>query len=103
MEGLELSSKVTTPEVYTYGNPDAKYKIAALDFGIKKNILRNFDNRDCFIKIFPAKTAFSELQAFQPDGYFISNGPLSAPAAYSPVNEVAHLPLVRRSPRSRGG
>ena len=40
MEGLELSSKVSTKEPYFYGNENAKYKIAALDIGIKKNILR---------------------------------------------------------------
>jgi carbamoyl-phosphate synthase small subunit len=97
MEGLELSSKVTTPEVYTYGNPDAKYKIAALDFGIKKNILRNFDNRDCFIKIFPAKSAFSELQAFQPDGYFISNGP-GDPAAMDYAVETVKQILAADKP-----
>jgi len=75
MEGLELSSKITTKETYTIGNEHAKYKIAALDFGIKKNILRNFDNRDCFIKVFPAKTTYAEMQDFAADGYFISNGP----------------------------
>jgi carbamoyl-phosphate synthase small subunit len=75
MEGLELSSKVTTPSSYTVGDEHAKYRIAALDFGIKKNILRNFENRDCFIKVFPAKTGFAELKEFQPHGYFISNGP----------------------------
>jgi carbamoyl-phosphate synthase small subunit len=75
MEGLELSSKITTKEAYTIGNEHAKYKIAALDFGIKKNILRNFDNRDCFIKVFPAKTTYAEMQDFAADGYFISNGP----------------------------
>jgi carbamoyl-phosphate synthase small subunit len=75
MEGLELSSQVTTKEIYTIGNENAKYKIAALDFGIKKNILRNFDERDCFIKVFPAKTSFATMQDFAPDGYFISNGP----------------------------
>ncbi|HQV77965.1 MAG TPA: glutamine-hydrolyzing carbamoyl-phosphate synthase small subunit [Chitinophagales bacterium] len=75
MEGLELSSKVSTPKAYTIGKESAKYKIAALDFGIKKNILRNFENRDCYIKVFPAKTTFEELQSFHPDGYFLSNGP----------------------------
>ncbi|HUM52173.1 MAG TPA: glutamine-hydrolyzing carbamoyl-phosphate synthase small subunit, partial [Chitinophagales bacterium] len=75
MEGLELSSKVTTDTTYTIGEADAKYKIAALDFGIKKNILRNFVSRDCFIKVFPAKTTFAEMQDFNANGYFISNGP----------------------------
>ena len=75
MEGLELSSKITTKQTYTIGDENAKYKIAALDFGIKKNILRNFDNRDCYIKIFPAQTSFAEMQDFNANGYFISNGP----------------------------
>ena len=75
MEGLELASKVSTTEAYEYGNPDASIKIAALDFGIKENILRCFKERDCFVKVFPAKTDFDTLKAFNPDGYFLSNGP----------------------------
>lgn len=75
MSGLELSSKVSTKEPYYYGNPDAKYKIAALDLGIKKNILRNFDDRDIYVKVYPAKTTFSEMNQWGADGYFISNGP----------------------------
>lgn len=75
MEGLELSSVVSTKEAYTYGNPEATIRVAALDLGIKKNILRNFDDRDMFVKVFPAKTSFAEMEAFNPNGYFISNGP----------------------------
>jgi len=75
MEGLELSSKVSTTEPYFHGNPDASLKVAALDLGIKKNILRSFENRDIYVKVFPAKTPFAEMEKFNPDGYFISNGP----------------------------
>ncbi|MCX2450814.1 glutamine-hydrolyzing carbamoyl-phosphate synthase small subunit [Pedobacter sp. PLR] len=75
MDGLELSSQVSTKEPYFYGNPDATYKIAALDLGIKKNILRNFDERDIYIQVFPAKTSFEEMNKWGADGYFISNGP----------------------------
>ncbi|RNL85162.1 carbamoyl-phosphate synthase small subunit [Sinomicrobium pectinilyticum] len=75
MEGLELSSKVSTKEPYYFGNPDATYKIAALDLGIKKNILRNLAARDAYVKVFPYDTGFEELQAWNPDGYFLSNGP----------------------------
>ncbi len=75
MDGLELASVVSTKESYTLGDADAKYRIAALDFGIKKNILRCFSERDCYVKVFPAKTSFSELEAWNPDGYFLSNGP----------------------------
>jgi carbamoyl-phosphate synthase small subunit len=75
MAGLELSSIVSTKEPYFYGNEDAKYKIAVLDLGVKENILRNFANRDVYMKVFPAKTSFEEMAAWNPDGYFISNGP----------------------------
>ena len=75
MKGLELASKVSVTEPYFFGNPDAKYKVAALDFGIKRNILRNLAARDMYIKVFPYNTPLEELKAWQPDGYFLSNGP----------------------------
>lgn len=75
MEGLELASKVSTSEPYFYGEEDATYKIAALDIGIKKNILRNLAKRDAYIKVFPYNTTKEEMANWQPDAYFISNGP----------------------------
>ena len=75
MEGMELASKVSTQEPYHYGNENAKYRISALDVGIKKNILRRLAERDCYIKVFPYNSTFSDMEAFSPDGYFISNGP----------------------------
>lgn len=75
MDGLELSSSVTTSEPYFYGDEGAPTRIAVLDLGIKKNILRNFDSRQVYAKIFPAKTTFAQMEEWNPDGYFISNGP----------------------------
>lgn len=75
MEGLELASKVSTKKPYFFGNKDATYKIAALDIGIKKSILKNLAVRDCYIKVFPYNASFNDLEAFKPDGYFLSNGP----------------------------
>ena len=75
MNGLELASKVSTKEPYYFGNENATYKISALDIGIKKNILRNIASRDCYIKVFPYNAKFEDLEAFKPDGYFLSNGP----------------------------
>ena len=75
MKGLELASTVSTKSPYEYGNPEASYKVAVMDYGTKKNILRNFDNRDIFMKVFPAKTSFEEIEEWGPDGYFLSNGP----------------------------
>ena len=76
MDGLELSSQVSTTEPYTFGEENAKYRVAVLDLGVKKNILRNFDDRDVYAKVYPAKTTFAEMEKdFAPTGYFISNGP----------------------------
>jgi carbamoyl-phosphate synthase small subunit len=75
MDGLELASVVSTKEPYFLGDPNAKFKVAALDLGIKNNILVNLAKRGCYIKVFPAKTPQQEMAAWSPDGYFISNGP----------------------------
>lgn len=75
MNGLELASKVSTKEPYTVGDKNATYRIAALDIGIKRNIIKNLVKRDCFVKVFPFDATFEELQGFEPDGYFLSNGP----------------------------
>jgi carbamoyl-phosphate synthase small subunit len=75
MAGLELSSAVSTTEPYFYGEEGAPTRIAVLDLGIKKNILRNFDSRQVYAKVFPAKTTFAQMEEWNPDGYFISNGP----------------------------
>lgn len=75
MDGLELSSQVSTTEPYFYGNEVAPVRVAVLDLGIKKNILRNFSQREVYAKVFPAKTTFAEMQEWNPAGYFISNGP----------------------------
>ncbi len=75
MAGLELASLVSTKNNYTAGNENSKIKIAVLDFGIKKNILNCFVERGAYVKVFNAKTSFGELAKFNPDGYFISNGP----------------------------
>ncbi len=75
MQGLELSSVVSTKEAYTVGDKHASFKVAALDFGIKKSIITNLASRDCFIKVYPAKTTFAEMEKWEPHGYFLSNGP----------------------------
>lgn len=75
MNGLDLADKVSTEVPYTVGNERAPYRIAVLDFGIKQNILNCLLKSDIYIKVFPAKTSFETLSAFNADGYFISNGP----------------------------
>jgi carbamoyl-phosphate synthase small subunit len=97
MEGLELASKVSTKEPYFIGDENASIKIAALDIGIKKNILRNLVKRDAYIKVFPYNSKFEALEAFNPDGYFISNGP-GDPEPLIEAQEVAKEIIKRNLP-----
>jgi carbamoyl-phosphate synthase small subunit len=75
MDGLELASIVSTKKAYFIGDPTAAIKVAVLDLGIKTNILNNLAKRGCYIQVFPAKTPFTEMLAWAPHGFFISNGP----------------------------
>jgi len=75
MEGLELSSSVSTKQPYTYGNPDAGLRVAVLDVGVKENTLRCLADRNCYVKVFPMSATFEEMEKFKPQGYLISNGP----------------------------
>ena len=97
MKGLELASKVSTKEAYYYGDENATYKISALDLGIKTNILRNLANRDCFIKVFPFDSSFENMASFNPDGYFLSNGP-GDPEPLSSAIQVAKDILASNKP-----
>jgi carbamoyl-phosphate synthase small subunit len=75
MAGLELASIVSTKEAYTLGDENSPIRIAVLDFGTKEHILQCMVDRGAYVKVFPAKTGIDELKAFNPKGYFISNGP----------------------------
>jgi carbamoyl-phosphate synthase small subunit len=91
MEGLELSSKVTTHQPYFAGDPQADLRIAALDLGIKRSILTHLARVGCYIQVFPAHTSFAEMETWQPHGYFISNGPgdpAAMPYAVQTVKEI---------------
>ena len=92
MEGLDLATRVSTTEAYTWGDPRAKYHVAAYDFGIKRNILRLFAENDCRVTVMPAQTSAQDVLDLKPDGVFLSNGP-GDPAAvdYAPdaVREIA--------------
>ncbi|RZO98109.1 MAG: carbamoyl-phosphate synthase small subunit [Flavobacteriales bacterium] len=97
MEGLELASKVSTKSAYYYGNESSKYKVAALDLGIKKNILRNLAKRDVYVKVFPFNSSFEEMKKWNPDGYFLSNGP-GDPEPLKSAQEVAKKIIEQNLP-----
>jgi len=76
MEGLELSSKVSTQEPFVVGDEStAIYRVSLLDLGVKKNIVRCLVERGCVVKVYPHNATAEQLVDFNPDGYMLSNGP----------------------------
>jgi len=92
MDGLELSSEVTTEEPYFMGDEaTAKFRVAVMDYGIKKSILLNLTSRGCYCKVFPAQTSYEEVLQWNPDGFFISNGPGDPSAMPYAVENVTQM------------
>lgn len=89
MEGLELSSKVSTKEKFEVKASSGKstYKVALLDLGVKKNIIRCLSERDCDVMVFPMHSSLDEMLAYQPDGFMLSNGP-GDPASMGSTHEL---------------
>ncbi len=76
MTGQDLARVVTCDTAYEWnGEGEKRFKVAALDFGIKRNILRLLDEHGCDVTVYPAQTTAAELLASAPDGVFLSNGP----------------------------
>ena len=77
MNGLDLAKVVTTKKKFCWPNNNKKmyYKVAAIDYGIKHNILRLLEKNSCDVTVFPAQTNAKEIINFNPDGIFLSNGP----------------------------
>ena len=76
MAGLDLALEVTAKNSYTWAkNRTGKYLVAAIDFGIKRNILRLLESYGCNVTVFPAQCTADELLKFNPDGILLSNGP----------------------------
>ena len=97
MAGLELASKISTKQVYNLGDPNGARKVAVLDLGVKRNILKCLTERNCYLQVFPARTSFEEMSKWNPDGYFLSNGP-GDPAVMSYAAETAKQILVADKP-----
>ncbi len=102
MAGLDLVPGVTSVQRFNwdettwtlgegYGRQtDPKYHVVAIDYGVKRNILRLLANAGCKVTVVPATTSAEDILALQPDGVFLSNGP-GDPAA---TGEYA-VPVIR--------
>ena len=74
MTGLDLAKIVSTKNIYDWSDK-GEYRVAAIDFGIKKNILRLLEEFNCQVTVFPANATAKDILSFDPDGVFLSNGP----------------------------
>jgi carbamoyl-phosphate synthase small subunit len=84
MAGLELASSVSTVKPYYVGSEEADYRVAVLDFGVKRSILTCLEKQGIYLRVFPANTTFEQIMAWDPDGVFLSNGPGDpSPMAYA--------------------
>ena len=75
MEGLELSSEVTSKSPWTMGDENSEIRVSLLDLGVKRNIARCIAERGCYVKVFPMNSSLDEMLAFEPNGFMLSNGP----------------------------
>lgn len=91
MNGLELSSHVACTKSYDYGSDFARHKIAVLDFGVKRSILRCLEDRDCKMRVFPLSTSMDEILAYEPEGIMYSNGPGDPSAMQESIELIAKL------------
>ncbi|MBX3145660.1 MAG: glutamine-hydrolyzing carbamoyl-phosphate synthase small subunit [Gemmatimonadales bacterium] len=74
MAGLDLASTAGTREVYQEGS-DKRPHVVALDFGMKRNIVRMLVEAGCRVTVMPGNTPPEDVLAQKPDGLFLSNGP----------------------------
>ncbi len=111
LKGLDLASKVSAKQIYNWNNQALwkkkkgyeinntfKYHVVAIDFGIKKNILRNFSNLNTRITVVPINTSFKTIVALKPDGIFLSNGPGDPAATSKIVNSTIKQILINKIP-----
>lgn len=105
MNGLDLTPLVTTDTPYKWVNgeltqwdyrpelywPARRKNVVAVDYGIKRNILRRLSHHGCDVTVVPATTSSAEILAYKPDGVFLSNGPGDPAAVTAGIETVREL------------
>jgi carbamoyl-phosphate synthase small subunit len=91
MDGLDLASAATIPAEYSVGPADAKHHVVAFDFGMKRNILRLFEQNGCRVTVVPASTSSGRVRELAPAGVFLSNGPGDPAAVGYAVQTIREL------------
>ena len=99
MAGMELASQVTTEKAYVVKPEEdtPRFRVALLDYGVKRNIIRQLTERGVEVHVFPARTPFEEMERVKPHGYLLSNGP-GDPAAMDYAVDTARSILDSKKP-----
>ncbi|MGF1568460.1 MAG: glutamine-hydrolyzing carbamoyl-phosphate synthase small subunit [Nodosilinea sp.] len=113
MSGLNLVDQVTTPRVYQWTEgtlpgwefsdtfspvaDEASLTVVAIDFGVKRNILRRLASYGCRVIVMPVSSSLEEIMSYRPDGIFLSNGP-GDPAAVKQAPELVQALLDYQIP-----
>jgi len=96
MAGASLVEEVSTPQPYPVpAVGERRFRVAALDLGIKSTTLRRMAERGIQVEVLPARSSLDEVLATQPDGVFFSNGPGDPASAAHPI-ELLREVLARR-------
>jgi carbamoyl-phosphate synthase small subunit len=99
MTGQDLVKTVTASKSYVLDKPEARYHVAAFDYGIKSNILRILQNCGCRVTVLNAATPFEEVIGLKPDGVFLSNGPGDPAAVGYAIETIRALADYNRTTR----
>ncbi|QQQ78801.1 glutamine-hydrolyzing carbamoyl-phosphate synthase small subunit [Saccharothrix sp. 6-C] len=100
MVGADLAGEVTAPHPYTApagGGGDRRFRVAALDLGVKRTMLRELTRRGVEVCVLPAHADAEDLFALEVDGVFVSNGP-GDPATTGHAARLVRAALERRIP-----
>jgi carbamoyl-phosphate synthase small subunit len=90
-DGIDLVAGVTVDRSYAVGDADAPFTVVAVDYGIKRTILRHLLGAGCRVEVVPAGTPAGDVLAREPDGVFLSNGPGDPEAVANAVETVSAL------------
>ena len=99
MSGRDLVKTVTTSENYTLEKENARYHVAAFDYGIKTNILRMLQDAGCRVTVLKAGTTADEVLKLNADGVFLSNGPGDPSAVGYAIETIKQLVEYNRTTR----
>src|SRR5262249_34976666 len=91
MLGSDLALAVSPPFSSVFETENPRFHVAAIDYGMKRNIVRLLNRAGCRVSVLPATVEASQVLALEPDGIFLSNGPGDPAALSGPIRTLERL------------